>query len=91
MRPMFWREGMLMPVCRSAGDVLIADPRYHSNAVLDHIQRGEALKVWHGLSMEQAGRHSGRSTNLERALGGFDMFILHEHFGDMDEVYGPRK
>lgn len=34
--------------------------------------------------MQQAGKHSDISP--ERALGCFDMFILHEHFGDLDEV-----
>ena len=66
----------------NSSDVLAR--RYYSNAILDHIQREQALKVWQALNAQQAGRYS--DIPPEKALGCFDMFILHEHFGDFDEV-----
>ena len=66
----------------NAPDVLAR--RFHSNAILDHIQRAEVLKEWQKLAMQQVGRHS--DITPERALACFDMFVLHEHSGDLDEV-----
>lgn len=68
----------------NAPDVLAR--RFHSNAILDHIQRAEVLKEWQKLTMQQLGRHS--DITPERALACFDMFVLHEHSGDLDEVSG---
>ena len=53
--------------------------RYYSNAVLDHIHRAKALDEWYNLS-------KGDSISLERALGCFDMFVLHDNLGDFCEV-----
>ena len=66
----------------NAPDVLAR--RFHSNAILDHIQRAEVLKEWQKLTMQQEGRHS--DITPERALACFDMFVLHEHSGDLNEV-----
>lgn len=66
----------------NAPDVLAR--KFHSNAILDHIQRAEVLKQWQKLTMQQVGRHS--DITPERALACFDMFVLHEHKGDLDEV-----
>lgn len=68
----------------NAPDVLAR--RFHTNAILDHIQRAEVLKEWQKLTMQQVGRNS--DITPERALACFDMFVLHEHFGDLDEVSG---
>lgn len=54
-------------------------PRYYSNAVLDHLHRSKALEEWWKL-----GR--GEGVSLERALGSFDLFVLHDQSGDLLEV-----
>ncbi|RDW67908.1 hypothetical protein BP6252_09304 [Coleophoma cylindrospora] len=60
-----------------AEDVLAR--RYYSNAALDHIHRSEALAEWHRLA------HTD-DVPLERALGSFDLFVLHDHKGDLLEI-----
>ncbi|KFY03431.1 hypothetical protein O988_01484 [Pseudogymnoascus sp. VKM F-3808] len=60
-----------------ADDVLAR--RFYSNAVLDHIHRAKALDEWHRLS-------KGDDISLERALGCFDMFVLHDRNGDLCEI-----
>lgn len=70
----------LLRHCRirdDAEDVLAR--RFYSNAVLDHIHRSKALEEWHRIG-------SGEDIPLERALGCFDMFILHDHRGDLTEI-----
>jgi hypothetical protein len=47
--------------------------------VLDYLHRGKALAEWHKLSR-------GEDIPLERALGSFDMFVLHDQHGDLQEV-----
>lgn len=53
--------------------------RYYATSVLDHIQRTKALEEWSSML-------KGRKVPLERALGAFDMFVLHDQPGDLDEV-----
>lgn len=53
--------------------------RYYATAVLDYVHRSEALAEWSRLA-------NGESVPLERALGSFDMFVLHDHYGDLLEV-----
>jgi F-box protein 21 len=53
--------------------------RFYSTAVLDHVHRAKALEEWHKLGEEEP-------VPLERALGSFDMFILHDQRGDLSEV-----
>ena len=62
-------------------------PRYYSNALLDGIHRSVAIEEWHRLRLD----HDSLDTQvagvrLERALGAFDMFVLHDQFGDLDDV-----
>lgn len=47
--------------------------------MLDYVHRSEALAEWSRLA-------NGESVPLERALGSFDMFVLHDHYGDLLEV-----
>ena len=54
-------------------------PRFYSNAVLDHVHRSQALEEWWRLS-------KGDSVSLERALAAFDLFVLHDEYGDLQEV-----
>lgn len=53
--------------------------RYYANSVLDYVHRGKAIKEWRKVL-------DGESVNLERALGAFDLFILHDRNGDLNEV-----
>lgn len=53
--------------------------RFYSNAVLDYVHRSQALEEWWKLS-------KGDSVPLERALGAFDLFVLHDEYGDLQEV-----
>jgi F-box protein 21 len=53
--------------------------RFYSNAVLDHVHRSQALEEWWRLS-------KGDSVSLERALAAFDLFVLHDEYGDLQEV-----
>lgn len=53
--------------------------RFYSSAVLDHLHRSQALEEWSKLS-------KGDSISLEKALGGFDLFVLHDQHGDLQEV-----
>src|SRR5947209_5864045 len=53
--------------------------RFYSSAVLDHVHRSQALEEWSKLS-------KGESISLEKALGGFDLFVLHNERGDLHEV-----
>ncbi|KAH8819596.1 Hemimethylated DNA-binding protein YccV like-domain-containing protein [Xylogone sp. PMI_703] len=53
--------------------------RYYANAVLDHIHRSKALEEWWILA-------SGDYVPLERALGAFDLFVLHDQPGDLLEI-----
>src|SRR5437667_8555799 len=61
--------------------------RYYSNAVLDAIHRSMAIEEWSQLQnffMPHAILQPERK--LERALGAFDMFFLHNRLGDLDHV-----
>ncbi|KAE8449928.1 hypothetical protein EG329_007067 [Mollisiaceae sp. DMI_Dod_QoI] len=66
--------------CRThedAEDVLAR--RYYASAVLDHVHRSKALAEWRKVLY-------GESVSLERALGAFDLFILHDQYGDLMEI-----
>jgi hypothetical protein len=53
--------------------------RYYANAVLDHVHRSKALEEWVKILR-------GENVPLERALGSFDLFVLHDQYGDLLEV-----
>lgn len=61
----------------SAEDVLAR--RYYSDVVLGLLHRNMALQEWVKLS-------KGEDVPLERALVGFDLFVLHSRTGDCDEI-----
>ncbi|KAJ4255016.1 hypothetical protein NW762_009820 [Fusarium torreyae] len=69
----------------AAEDVLAR--RYYSNSLLDSIHRSLAVEEWYNLQMASTGS-SGQSSNLslERALGAFDLFVLHDQPGDLDDI-----
>jgi hypothetical protein len=54
--------------------------RYYATAVLDYVHRSEALGEWSRLAQ-------GENVPLERALGSFDLFVLHDNHGDLLEVW----
>lgn len=66
--------------------------RYYANAVLDHLHRAKAIKIWHNILMcnvdyfENPRTSTRDDISLERALGAFDLFIVHDHRGDLVEV-----
>lgn len=47
--------------------------------MLDYVHRSTALGEWHRLA-------KGETVFLERALGSFDLFVLHDQHGDLLEV-----
>lgn len=68
--------------------------RYYSCNVLDSIHRSLAIEEWakyqkHASRIDSHITSAERLTcgmKLERALGAFDMFVLHDNDGDMDEI-----
>ncbi|KAI1130139.1 hypothetical protein F5Y10DRAFT_236283 [Nemania abortiva] len=86
----------LLTQCRvdeSVEDVLAR--RYYSCTVLDSIHRGLAIEEWAKYQRYTARRLAPNTPNverlnggmrLERALGAFDMFMLHDNEGDLDEI-----
>ncbi|KAI8627595.1 hypothetical protein F5Y19DRAFT_173081 [Xylariaceae sp. FL1651] len=86
----------LLTQCRideSAEDVLAR--RYYSCTVLDSIHRSLAIEEWAKYQKYAALRVGQDTSNierlncgmkLERALGAFDMFMLHDNEGDLDEI-----
>lgn len=55
--------------------------RYYSNAMLGCLQRNIAIPLWANL------RENGKGTSLERALGGFDLFVPQCGIDSLEEVY----
>lgn len=69
--------------------------RYYANAILDSIHKEVAIREWTTLARDvlpvlrhSPGQLSSRDLNrvTERSLAAFDLFILHDQPGDMDEV-----
>ncbi|KAF5121124.1 hypothetical protein E5D57_013460 [Metarhizium anisopliae] len=70
----------------SAPDVLAR--RYFSNVILDNIHRSIALEEWSRLGLDRDSLSAQvAAQRLERALGAFDMFVLHDQTGDLDDNY----
>ncbi|PHH81268.1 hypothetical protein CDD82_1168 [Ophiocordyceps australis] len=78
----------LISQCRvdeSAHDYLAR--RYYSNALLDAIHRSIAIDEWHHLWLQRDSLQAQvAGVRLERALGAFDMFVLHDDFGDLADI-----
>ncbi|KAG6006083.1 hypothetical protein E4U21_007380 [Claviceps maximensis] len=69
----------------SAPDVL--SRRYFSNAILDSIHRSIAIEEWYRLGLDRDSLDAQTAAQrLERALGAFDMFVLHDQPGDIDDI-----
>ncbi|KAL6877283.1 hypothetical protein HDV57DRAFT_522558 [Trichoderma longibrachiatum] len=61
--------------------------RYYSNALLDTIHKHIAIHEWHTLMQSaQPANIRQASSQLERALGAFDLFVLHDQPGDLDDI-----
>jgi hypothetical protein len=74
---MFLRGGIIAcPQYLNPADMFI---RYYATAALDYVHRSEALAEWSKLA-------KGETVPLERALGSFDLFVLHDNYGDLLEV-----
>lgn len=56
---------------------------------MDSIHRSLAVEEWHKIQMASAdpGAHPS-GFDLERVLGAFDLFVLHDQPGDIDDVCG---
>ncbi|KXJ89429.1 hypothetical protein Micbo1qcDRAFT_235244 [Microdochium bolleyi] len=88
----------LLSQCKTgddADDVLAR--RYYSCTILDSIHRSLAIEEWAKYQDHAAStiNHSVSDAanwtagmQLERALGAFDMFMLHDDEGDLDEISG---
>ncbi|KAG6059162.1 hypothetical protein E4U17_006817 [Claviceps sp. LM77 group G4] len=84
-------KDFLLEQCQShesVSDVLAR--RYFSNAILDSIHRSIAVEEWYrlGLNGHSLNTHVAdqRDQRLERSLGAFDMFVLHDQPGDIDDI-----
>ncbi|KAG5984883.1 hypothetical protein E4U55_002811 [Claviceps digitariae] len=81
-------KDFLLDQCRtheSASDVL--SRRYFSNAILDSIHRSIAIEEWYRLGLDRGSLDAQvAARRLERALGAFDMFVLHDQPGDIDDI-----
>ncbi|PHH87280.1 hypothetical protein CDD83_9071 [Cordyceps sp. RAO-2017] len=61
--------------------------RYYSNALLDCIHRSIAIEEWHKLRLDRDSLDAHvAGLPLERALGAFDMFVLHDQYGDINDI-----
>ncbi|KAG5945911.1 hypothetical protein E4U59_004963 [Claviceps monticola] len=84
-------KDFLLEQCQShesVSDVLAR--RYFSNAILDSIHRSIAVEEWYrlGLNGHSLNAHvvDQRDQRLERSLSAFDMFVLHDQLGDIDDI-----
>ncbi|KAF7561970.1 hypothetical protein G7046_g2148 [Stylonectria norvegica] len=85
-------KDFLLAQCKAddtAEDVLAR--RYYGNAVLDSIHRSVAIEEWHRIQTGSDAHSNSATRMLERALGAFDMFVLHDQPGDMDDVSFQRR
>ncbi|KAG9249169.1 Hemimethylated DNA-binding protein YccV like-domain-containing protein [Calycina marina] len=70
----------LLRHCKTSADAEDAlSRRYYATAVLDFLHRSKALAEWSRLAR-------GEHVPIERALGGFDLFVLHDQHGDLQEI-----
>ncbi|KAG5796635.1 hypothetical protein H9Q69_004326 [Fusarium xylarioides] len=81
-------KDFLLEQCKAdenAEDVLAR--RYYSQSLLDSIHRSIAIDEWYNIQLVTS-THSGhpQSLSLERALGAFDLFVLHDQPGDLDDI-----
>ncbi|KAI1848356.1 hypothetical protein JX265_008864 [Neoarthrinium moseri] len=86
----------LLSQCRIDDDVDdVLARRYYSCNVLDSIHRSLAIEEWANYQKYACRIDAANITTtdrlrcgmrLERALGAFDMFVLHDNDGDMDEI-----
>ncbi|ORY60908.1 uncharacterized protein BCR38DRAFT_442876 [Pseudomassariella vexata] len=86
----------LLTQCRTSDDAEdVLARRYYSCTVLDSIHRSLAIAEWAKFQKHAAYYTDMKTPNseklkcgmrLERALGAFDMFMLHDNEGDMDEI-----
>ncbi|KAL7923204.1 Transglutaminase-like superfamily domain-containing protein [Trichoderma austrokoningii] len=61
--------------------------RYFANRVLDAVHKYAALEEWDELSQSPPAFDLRlKSQQLERALGAFDLFVLHDQPGDLDDI-----
>ncbi|KAH6606227.1 hypothetical protein Trco_005380 [Trichoderma cornu-damae] len=61
--------------------------RYYSNTLLNTIHKDIAIQEWRSLmlsSQQPSVQMAGKQ--LERALGSFDLFVLHDQPGDLDDI-----
>ncbi|RCI11262.1 hypothetical protein L249_7500 [Ophiocordyceps polyrhachis-furcata BCC 54312] len=81
-------KDFLLTQCRtdeSADDYLAR--RYYSHALLGSIHRSIAIEEWHQLRQDRDSLDvQVAGVRLERALGAFDMFVLYDQPGDLDDV-----
>lgn len=74
-------KDVLVKHCR-VGDEMREDAlarRFYSREILDHVHRAKALDEWSRMDR-------GEYVSLERGLGAFDMFVLHDEHGDLTEI-----
>ncbi|KAK7428702.1 hypothetical protein QQZ08_004796 [Neonectria magnoliae] len=61
--------------------------RYYSNSILDSIHRSLAIEEWHLIqTVHNTPAGHASASSLERALGAFDLFVLHDQPGDLDDI-----
>jgi len=73
---MRWLGGREPPLVIRCGLDLTCVARYYASSALDSIHRGVAVEAWSSID----------TVGLDRALGAFDMFVLHDQPQDLDYV-----
>ncbi|RSL67108.1 hypothetical protein CEP53_003135 [Fusarium sp. AF-6] len=62
--------------------------RYFSGALLDSVHRSLAVEEWHKIQVASVDPNAHPSGfDLERVLGAFDLFVLHDQPGDIDDIH----
>ncbi|RDA85580.1 hypothetical protein CP532_5374 [Ophiocordyceps camponoti-leonardi (nom. inval.)] len=86
-------KDVLLTQCRtdeSADDYLARrqfNSRYYSHTLLGSIHRSIAIEEWHQLRQDRDSLDVHvAGVRLERALGAFDMFVLYDQPGDLDDI-----
>ncbi|KAF7542818.1 hypothetical protein G7Z17_g11247 [Cylindrodendrum hubeiense] len=65
----------------------VEDVLARRNSILDSIHRSLAIEEWHKMQpLNTAPARHFSNSSLERALGAFDLFVLHDQPGDLDDI-----
>ncbi|OAA73649.1 Cyclin-like F-box [Cordyceps fumosorosea ARSEF 2679] len=80
-------KDFLLHRCRTPhNDPNVLAVRYHAGAILGSIHRSIAIQQWFQVHYPDPMYPLDTQTRVERSLAAFDLFVLHDQHGDIDEV-----